>query len=708
MKTLNLAFLLALMVSGPLSAQSDWESVGPPGGHVIDFETDSSGSLYAELLGRVYRKTVLTGTWEPIPHLDTLARDGDGILPFIAIDHVLLAFSGCCQLSISRDSGKTWQYSDYPEEAMGNGLQPSAVWLNDTIYMVAVPRQSGILASTDTGTSWFRVHEEQRFDRVVTDGVALYLFSSWGDNLLRRIDGEISTLVSTEGNLHDIILHGDTLIVTGYTTLRDEYDRKISTDRGKSWRDYLLPHTGEAEILFDSRIWTTNDSALLSVIPGRESWDVVPSVDARLAGRYPVLAGLDRHLYIGGMDALYTLHLDSGSLTSIVQGLSGHRIVSLLSHGSGATAMGSSGAFRTDSTFAIWEWSGRLTDAYSWYGTFLNHNDTLYMHRAGTDTIFRSLNFGLKWQPHAVPTFGIHSGLHVADDLLIAGAKTHVALNRNRGNIFIYRQIPGTGGAPRVYSGSRDTIFATHFEGDASLVFRTYDGRRDFDSWEWINITPQFPRRVYEPLLQYSNGVLYHTYRNGNVSRSRDQGATWDDITPDEVEAGTDAPLSFSSMTVFGDSIVVTTTFSQNMPVMVLSSIDQGESWVRLPDVHSRVNHALFLGDALYLATETMGVLKLRLELGTNSERESSSGIQPCAPRLTGQDIVISTPVPGEYSARVYSVDGQLCRGVGTHYVPAGVTRFKNAAEGLPSGTYILSVTGPADYVCVSTVAVIR
>ena len=92
-----------------LQSQTPWNQVGPTGDLIYNIVQTSDSSLIAEGEGHVYRLPKGATSWELVKQLDLVKRTIDNRLLIVALKHVTIALSECCNSILSFDNGKTWK-----------------------------------------------------------------------------------------------------------------------------------------------------------------------------------------------------------------------------------------------------------------------------------------------------------------------------------------------------------------------------------------------------------------------------------------------------------------------------------------------------------------------------------------------------------------------------------------------------------------------
>ncbi|MFH0992668.1 MAG: LamG-like jellyroll fold domain-containing protein, partial [bacterium] len=508
-----------------------------------------------------------------------------------------------------------WQQTSGPS---GGVFRSLAIDADGRLF--AAGAYSGLLRSTDGGTSWARV-SMQGIEAIAINSSGHVFCGSWG--VQRSTDNGITwTQVNTgfPGNMsiQSLAIHTNGYLFAG---MREGVFR--STDNGGHW-------TQVGAGLLNGTFYSVAVNSSGTIFAGSDSGRVFRSQDdgdswvkVRTGTVYDYVNSTafnsSGHLFIGSGNYGVSRSTDNGDTwTQINTGLTLTNVTSLAFNSSGvlfaSTASGAvGGIFRSTDNGEHWTTTSTGLASPLTFDLLVNSSGTIYAGTSGG--IFRSTDNADNWTEVPLKATVVYATVTTPNGHLFAGVYGDgVARSTDGGGSWyhantglnqLYTEAMGTNADGHVFAGSQSGIFRSTDEG-ATWTQATLN--LSSGQWPWVFA-----------FAAKSNGYLFaggQVFLNGNytsaIFRSTDNGANWT-----QVGTGlTGEAIRTLAINWNGDLFAGATEGTPSFRGIIFRSTDNGVTWTQLSTFFPAQVRSLVINwpNSIFAGTAGSGVY-----LSTNS-----------------------------------------------------------------------------------------
>lgn len=604
---LALLLILFSQYAPSLLGQPAWEPVGPLGANIFDIDVSGSGTLYVTADGNAYIRRVSDSLWRTFPYYDSLSSRHRTHFSIVTVDDIVMLIGSESQFYLSEDDGVTWQKKeDLPKERI-DITHPTAVRINDTIFLLGPERNSLLMASTDKGSTWSRVDTVNVDTRMVTDGHSLYFYS--GRGLFQRVDGVISEISPPLTYAVSFAIIGDTIFI-GTIPSGEQLTYLRSPDRGATWSRSPLEPKIVAGVLDGELVAFDNEGVYVSG-PFGESWNIEAESDYPIESWRILLPFNEGLLASTGRGILrFERHAGESTLEHWSENMYGLEVSHLYPYGDSVLAL----------VKGVVPFVGR-PDGTSWKAPdidftsrrwFITDDRTIYMTGKDSTQLFRTRDIGATWD-----TLRGGSGTGRISSIYADGRRI-VTFDEDRkvrtsGDAGDTWTSLSTDVVPYTLFGEGDTLFGSlNLRGEKLL--RSLDGGIMWD-------TVQTPFGTRGPFHVSRGVIVVNTARV--LMRSTNLGETWDTLTV--LADGDSGPEVQDPQRT---TIVADTIFVATRSTTLYRSTDLGETWQRLADPPYISECLLQFGGSLLSGFSLRSMWRLELNGMTGSVEEAERALR--------------------------------------------------------------------------------
>ena len=594
----------------------------------------------------------------------------------------VFAFSGCCDLYLSQDGGRTWR----ARATFSDTLIPasSVVQIADSNFMVRNGSRPLLYASVDTGRTWSVVDQlPNEGTSLATDGVTLFRLDERG--LANRVDGEwVEMLVETDGGGKSAWFYTDPVYqYILYISLQPNRSF-LSKDGGETWWN-VKGRFARPFCLDRGVVWGASSQEVFSMYARDTTWmDYLDLEDLSASPAGILVKGNSRYVY--NYRGVYDWSWPSRIATSDSEGLNGFNVTRLFTGGGQLLASDKVKIFKLRAGNDTWRiFSG--PDNGDVIG--LGYRDGKILATGGILKTLWWLDEGLGvWEPYG--TLGVRKsigGLYVDRDRIVVGGFPYLYNSADGGKTWDSTAFDISSGFLSIV-GSGDTVVALSNALPPYIVISTDGGQ----SWTGCHSPPT---RLVTVHLAFGNGMIYAGTVDSGLYRSEDLGDSWKKVRLSEDPLEDKRLSRVQTLRVFGDSVFTYVIPSDTVATIgggrFFVSTSSGKHWREFLVPGDDVMDVVPFQGSTWIGTKQHSVLKTEATLGIESDRAMTGVSLRYDQRMS--ILAIDLDQGGDCRIDLVDVKGRVIRQVVNGYLAAGANEVPLSVSALPSGMYFASFT---------------